>query len=102
MPESDHYILISADAHAGADIRGYQPYLEKKYLDDFEVWAASMEGGPRKRGEMRKGLGIKKSVGVAGAPEPDADRNWNSNPRLREQEAGGWVAEVIFPNTQPP
>ena len=40
MPESDHYILISADAHAGADVRGYKPYLESKYHDDFEVWAA--------------------------------------------------------------
>ena len=102
MPESDHYILISADAHAGADIRGYQPYLESKYQDDFEVWAASMEEGSRMMREMMKGLGMKKSVGVDGDPEADADRNWNSERRLREQEADGWVAEVIFPNTQPP
>ena len=52
--------------------------------------------------EMMKGLGMKKSVGVDGDPETDADRNWNSERRLREQEADGWVAEVIFPNTQPP
>ena len=102
MPESDHYILISADAHAGADIRGYQPYLESKYHDDFEVWAASMEEGSRMMREMMKNLGMKKSVGVDGDPETDADRNWNSERRLREQEADGWVAEVIFPNTQPP
>ena len=52
--------------------------------------------------EMMKNLGMKKSVGVDGDPETDADRNWNSERRLREQEADGWVAEVIFPNTQPP
>ena len=61
-----------------------------------------MEEGSRMMREMMKGLGMKKSVGVDGDPETDADRNWNSDRRLREQEADGWVAEVIFPNTQPP
>ena len=31
----------------------------------------------------------------------DADRNWSSERRLREMEADGVVAEVIFPNTDP-
>jgi predicted TIM-barrel fold metal-dependent hydrolase len=102
MPESDHYILISADAHAGADLRAYKDYLESRYHDDFEQWAASMEEGARVMRETMKSLGMTKSVGVDGDPEIDADRNWNSDRRLREQEADGWVAEVIFPNTQPP
>src|SRR5262245_35062941 len=99
MPDSDHHILIYADANAGADVRGYRDYLEAKYLDDFEVWAASVEEGSRMMREAMKSLGMRKSVGVDGDPEVDADRNWNSERRLREQEADGWVAEVIFPNT---
>ena len=47
--------------------------------------------------EMMKGLGMKKSVGVDGDPETDADRNWNSERRLREQEADGWVARSDLP-----
>ena len=31
LPETDHHIVISADSHCGADLRGYKPYLEKKY-----------------------------------------------------------------------
>ena len=43
LPETDHHIVISADSHCGADLRGYKPYLEKKYHDDFEEWAAASE-----------------------------------------------------------
>ena len=32
----------------------------------------------------------------------DAGRNWDSDRRLREMEADGIVAEVLFPNTIPP
>ena len=44
--------------------------------------------------EMMKGLGMKKSVGVDG----DRGCNWNSERRLREQEADGWVVEVVLPS----
>ena len=33
---------------------------------------------------------------------PDADRNWDSTRRMRDLEADGIVAEVIYPNTVPP
>ncbi|HXY94629.1 MAG TPA: hypothetical protein VEP49_19360, partial [Acidimicrobiia bacterium] len=102
MSDTDHYILISADAHAGAALRAYKDYLEPKYHDDFELWAATMDEGARMMREAMKSLGMKKSVGVDGDPDLDADRNWDSERRLREQEADGWVGEVIFPNTQPP
>ena len=41
-------------------------------------------------------------VGVDGDPEVWGHRNWSSSDRLAEQEADGFIAEVLFPNTQPP
>ena len=39
----DRYVVISADGHAGGDIRDYRPYLESQWLDEFDVWAAAYE-----------------------------------------------------------
>jgi len=79
-----NYVVISADCHAGADVPDYKPYLESRYHDDFDTWLATFENP---------------YDDIAGA---DADRNWDSDRRLREMEADGVVAEVIFPNTIPP
>ncbi|MEU8518337.1 amidohydrolase family protein [Streptomyces sp. NBC_01216] len=84
MNGDDRYTVISADCHAGADLLDYRPYLEKRHHDDFDAWAAGYVN-----------------------PYEDlladtADRNWNSARRLRELEADGIVAEVVFPNTVPP
>ncbi len=38
---ADRYTVISADCHAGADLLDYRPYLDKRYHDDFDVWAAT-------------------------------------------------------------
>jgi hypothetical protein len=36
-----HYVVISSDSHAGADILDYKPYLESKWHDEFDAWAAA-------------------------------------------------------------
>jgi predicted TIM-barrel fold metal-dependent hydrolase len=95
----DRYILISADTHAGADVRDYKTYLESKWHAEFDVWAAEVEARQRMMREVMKGLG---NVGVGGDPEVDANRNWDSERRLRELESDGVVASVLFPNTLPP
>ncbi|MFE9254419.1 amidohydrolase family protein [Streptomyces sp. NPDC006879] len=82
--DGQRYTVISADCHAGADLLDYRPYLEKRYHEDFDAWAADYVN-----------------------PHEDlladtADRNWNSALRLAELEADGIVAEVVFPNTIPP
>ncbi|HEX4984223.1 MAG TPA: amidohydrolase family protein [Ilumatobacteraceae bacterium] len=84
MDHDDRYLVISADCHAGADIAGYRPYLERDYLDDFDAWAASYENP------------------YDDLTGPDGPRNWDSDRRLREMDGDGIVAEVIFPNTIPP
>jgi len=81
---ADRYTVISADCHAGADLRDYKPFLELRYHDDFDDW---VDHYVNPFGDLGR---------------PDADRNWDSTRRVRELEADGVVAEIIYPNTVPP
>ncbi len=81
----DHrYTVISADAHAGADIGEYRPYLPAARHDEFDAWAASYVNP------------------FADLLAPTAYRSWDSDRRLEENAADGITAEVLFPNTVPP
>ena len=103
VPATDHHIVISADAHCGADVRDYKQYLEAKYHDDFDTWADHIEAGVARQKELFKDMTRSPlEVGVDGDPDEHGERNWSSERRLREQEEDGVVATVLFPNTQPP
>jgi predicted TIM-barrel fold metal-dependent hydrolase len=80
----ERIVVISADCHAGAEIHAYRDYLEQRYHDEFDSWVATYE------------------IPYADLKGPEADRNWNSEKRLRDLEDDGIVAEVIYPNTVPP
>jgi predicted TIM-barrel fold metal-dependent hydrolase len=80
----DRYIVISSDCHAGAPMLEYRDYLEAKWHDEFDAWAATYENP---FDDLRS---------------PEAYRNWNSDRRTQELEDDGVVAEVLFPNTVPP
>ncbi len=84
MGAQDRYTVISADCHAGADLRQYRPYLEARYHDRFDEWARDY------------------AVPYEDLLGDDGPRNWDSARRLKELESDGIVAEVIFPNTIPP
>jgi len=85
VPTPDgRYIVISADCHAGADLQAYRPFLEDRYHDDFDAWAGTYVSP---YGDLVR---------------DDADRNWDSSRRMRDLEADGVVAEVLYPNTIPP
>ena len=84
MDSHDRYTVISADCHAGADLLDYRPYLEKKHHEAFDAWAADY---------------VNPYEDLLAAA---AERNWDSQRRLRELETDGIVAEVVFPNTIPP
>ncbi len=81
---TDRYLIISSDGHAGADIAGYKPYLATRWHEEFDEWASAF---------------VNPFSDLAAL---DADRNWNAERRLRELEADGVVAEVLYPNTVPP
>lgn len=78
------YTVISADCHGGAQLEEYRPYLEGRYLEDFDDWATTY------------------AIPFEDLRSEGAYRNWDSDRRLAELEADGIVAEVLFPNTIPP
>ncbi|HET6810516.1 MAG TPA: amidohydrolase family protein [Acidimicrobiales bacterium] len=80
----DRYTVISADCHAGAPLRDYKEFLESRYRDEFEEWAAGFVNP------------------FADLERPEADRSWNSERRRKELEEDGIAGEVIYPNTIPP
>jgi predicted TIM-barrel fold metal-dependent hydrolase len=105
VSSTDRYILISADTHAGAELRGYRDHLESRWHDEFDRWADEVEAQQALMAEAMNAGGSDRgvsNVGIDGDPEVDGDRNWDMGRRQREQESDGVVAEVCFPNTQPP
>lgn len=80
----DRYTIISADCHAGADIRHYKDYLDSRFHDDFEAWAASFVSP------------------FSDLLDPSRVRNWDNDVRQSELENDFQAAEVVFPNTVPP
>jgi predicted TIM-barrel fold metal-dependent hydrolase len=79
-----HYILITADTHAGGNHAQYREYLEPKYREAFDAW----RGGYKNPSQEH--YGSKKL------------RNWDLDIRTRDQLSQGVVGEVVFPNTVPP
>lgn len=84
MSSDERYIVISADGHAGGNIPDYRPYLESKWHEDFDAWAADYENPYE---DLEGDLGA---------------RNWDSALRMADLEADGQAAEIIYPNTIPP
>jgi len=81
---SERYTVVSADGHAGADLRDYRPYLASRWHAAFDAWADRYVNP------------------FADLLAPTSYRNWDSDRRLAELEADGVAAEVLFPNTVPP
>jgi len=80
----DRYVVISADSHAGADLRDYKKYLPARWHDEFDAWADSY------------------SSPFDDLIHATAHRNWDSDFRLAEMDADGVAAELLIPNTIPP
>jgi predicted TIM-barrel fold metal-dependent hydrolase len=89
-------IVISTDGHAGADLRAYKPYLERRYHDEFEEWVASFRDP---WGQLSHWNEEGDKVGFLSFAVP---MNWDSAARLRLMDELGITAEVLFPNTAPP
>ena len=67
----ERYIVISSDCHGGGNIADYRPYLERRWLDEFDAWAAAYE------------MPYEDLQGDNGA------RNWDSARRRRDLEVDG-------------
>jgi len=82
--DEKRYTIVSADCHAGGELRQYRDYLEHRHHAAFDEWARTYA------------IPYEELLG------DDGSRNWDSDRRLAEMEGDGIVAEVIFPNTIPP
>ena len=100
MSASRPYVLISADAHAGADLLDYKEYLEREFYDEFDAWALMFkEPWTDYDREMTDTDDEFLRIGQASFLSP---YNWDSDKRLEHQNEQGLAAEVLFPNTVPP
>ena len=96
--ESDkkRYMVVSSDTHAGADLQGYRPYLEARYHEAFDQWAATYHDAWC---DVSGNEDLDMDIGVASG---DRNINWDSSTRNKELESQGIAGEVVLPNTSPP
>ena len=87
MESSDHYVVISADGHAGASMDAYRQYLDPAFRDDFDAW----------RKEFSNPF-----ADLRDTDSLEYQRNFDDALRQKDVESDGVVAEVLFPNTIPP
>ena len=78
---ADRYVLVTSDAHAGAAMADYKPYLPARWHEEFDSWLASV---------------------VMPWVDVHDTSNWDSDVRLALMDADGVSGEIIFPNTLPP
>jgi predicted TIM-barrel fold metal-dependent hydrolase len=81
MNEPDRYVIITSDAHGGAPMAGYKPYLAPQWHEEFDAWLAGV---------------VMPWVDVSDTS------NFDSTVRLANMDADGVAGEIIFPNTLPP
>jgi predicted TIM-barrel fold metal-dependent hydrolase len=95
------YVLISSDAHAGADLWDYKPYLARGFHSEFDAWASSYQEDSWGKfdTEMMDTDDPNVRLGVSSF---GSIYNWDSEKRLAHMDQDGVAAEVIFPNTVPP
>ncbi|WP_236795469.1 amidohydrolase family protein [Amycolatopsis sp. GM8] len=90
-------VVVSSDSHAGADLRAYKPYLEQKWHDEFEEWAKNYHNPWEFLDPVETEERLKIAVTSWHSP-----RNWDTERRVKDMDADGIAAEVVFPNTAPP
>ena len=97
--KSRPYVLISTDAHAGADLLGYKPYLPKALHGEFDAWAADFHDP---WADLDLQTHYDDAEVLMGRASFVSRYSWESDTRERHMDAEGIAAEVIFPNTVPP
>ena len=65
------FIVITADAHAGASIGAYRDYLESEYHAEFDAWRENARSPAIKHVSKKK------------------EKNWNSALRLNDLQSDG-------------
>jgi predicted TIM-barrel fold metal-dependent hydrolase len=95
--ESDRYLVISADTHAGPPAERYRDYLEAKYRVAFDEDLALAKATAAARSELAEAADFEARWE---AETGDAGRraSWDPAARDAELDREGIAAEVIFPD----
>ena len=94
------YVLISTDAHAGADLLDYKPYLPSDFHDEFDRWASDFHDP---WADLDEAAHDPNDTNVAmGRASFVSPYSWESDTRVAHMATEGIAAEVLFPNTVPP
>ena len=94
------YILVSSDAHAGADLWDYKAYLPKAFQEEFDAWAAEFHDPWT---DFDREIDAAEDEGLKmGRVSFVSPYSWESDVRLKHMDQEGIAAEVVFPNTVPP
>jgi len=104
LSDDYHYVVVSSDSHAGADLRDYRPYLEQRWHEEFDTWADAYSNpwdfvDPRLE---REDFDFGEEEILTGAASWHSALSWDSERRLLHMDQDGVAGEVIFPNTAPP
>lgn len=101
----ERVLIISADGHAGAQMRAYRPYIDPEFVDDFDVYAQQYEermGGsritPPKHFFNPKVIEPYEERMIASGA---IDGEFDPDVRVERLESDGIAAEIIFPNQGP-
>jgi predicted TIM-barrel fold metal-dependent hydrolase len=90
----DRVTIVSADGHIGAPTSAYRPYMEARYLDDFERWAAHHHETTSERSSRKM---EKRNIEPSGRPVATSAEICDPSTRLANLDSEGVTAEVLFP-----
>ncbi len=91
-------MMVSSDCHVMARVEDYRPYIESKHRDAFEAWAEALPSYAGGLPEFFSEETLSEHTGHESVKNGGEEGYWDFDRRLRELEADGVVAEVIFPN----
>lgn len=94
MVGGERLLMISADGHIGAPVPTYRPYLERRYLDEFDRWSVFHTESLQERiaRKMEKHV-----VHPPMRPYPTTEQICDPATRLDVLDGEGVAAEVLFP-----
>jgi predicted TIM-barrel fold metal-dependent hydrolase len=101
VPQMHRIALISSDGHVAARMSDYRPYLESKYLDDFDAFLIEYR---------QHGVVTTDATNIANRLDPDVaeqwkekvadtgrlDSSWSAERRAAELDREGIAGEVLF------
>ncbi|MEY4164649.1 MAG: hypothetical protein RLZ84_162 [Actinomycetota bacterium] len=95
--ENDPYLIIAADSHAGLPTAQYRPYLEQKYIPQFEEFLTQQ----KELIEASTRLGVRDEKFAKNWYEEHDDElagGWDAIRRDQTLDADGVAGEVVYPD----